>query len=104
MSTFADYLLICSADSERQVEAIAAAIEDGLRKKGEKPMGVEGASQGRWALMDYHDVVAHIFYGPVREFYDLEGLWADAEITRVEDKGAAKAAKTRAKKQAKKEG
>ncbi|MBI5344137.1 MAG: ribosome silencing factor [Deltaproteobacteria bacterium] len=86
LSTVADYLVICSADSERQVAAIADAIEDGMRKKNARPMGVEGAKAGRWALMDFNDVVAHIFHEPVRRFYDLDGLWADAPRIEAEDR------------------
>lgn len=86
LSAVADCLLICSAGSERQVQAIANWIEDGLRKKGEKPLGVEGTIEGRWALMDYNDVVVHIFLEPVRVFYDLEGLWAEAPSLEVKEK------------------
>lgn len=86
LSSIADYLLICSAQSERQVHAIAAAVEDGLKKKGVRPIGTEGAREGRWALVDYGDVIAHVFFEPVREFYDLEGLWAEAPLTEVKDK------------------
>ncbi len=86
LSSVADYLLICSADSERQVHAIARNIEDGMRSSKVKPLGVEGAERGRWALMDYADVVVHIFHEPVRAHYDLEGLWADASVTEVRDK------------------
>ena len=89
LSAIADYLLICSADSERQVQAIADSIEDGLRKKGERPLGIEGVTEGRWALIDYVDVVVHIFLDPVRSFYDLEGLWSEAPVTEVKDKAAA---------------
>lgn len=78
--------MICSADSERQVQAIAYAVEDGLKKKGERPLGIEGVQEGRWALMDFNDVIAHIFLEPVRGFYDLEGLWAEAPLTEVKDK------------------
>ena len=85
LSSIADYLLICSAASERQVHAVAAAIEDELKKKGVRPIGTEGAREGRWALVDYGDVIAHIFFEPVREFYDLEGLWAEAPSTEVKD-------------------
>ncbi|MBI5969951.1 MAG: ribosome silencing factor [Deltaproteobacteria bacterium] len=85
LSSIADYLLICSAQSERQVHAVAVAIEDGLKKKGVRPMGTEGAREGRWALVDYGDVIAHVFFEPVREFYDLEGLWAEAPLTEVKD-------------------
>ncbi|MBI5587875.1 MAG: ribosome silencing factor [Deltaproteobacteria bacterium] len=86
LSAVSDYLLICGADSERQVQAISYAIEDGLKKKGERALGVEGVTEGRWALMDYNDVVVHIFLEPVRTFYDLEGLWAEAPMTEVKDK------------------
>lgn len=74
----ADYLVICGAESERQVQAISENIVEGLKKDGMRPMGVEGATEGRWALLDYVEVVAHVFHKPVREYYDLEGLWADA--------------------------
>lgn len=100
LSSVADYLLICSADSERQVHAIARNIEDGMRSSKIKPLGVEGAERGRWALMDYADVVVHIFHEPVRAHYDLEGLWAEASVTEVRDKVKAKAkveAKVKAK-------
>lgn len=79
-------MLICSADSERQVQAIAGAIEEGLRKQGLRALGSEGRTEGRWALMDYNDVVAHIFLEPVRVFYNLEGLWAEATATEVKDR------------------
>ena len=71
------------------MQAIADSIEDGLRKKGERPLGIEGVTQGRWALIDYVDVVVHIFLDNVRSFYDLEGLWAEAPVTEVKDKAAA---------------
>lgn len=90
LTAVADYLLICSAESERQVQAIAGSIEDGLRKKGERPLGIEGVSEGRWALIDYVDVVVHIFLDPVRAFYDLEGLWAEAPVTEVKEKAPPK--------------
>lgn len=90
LSSVADYLLVCSADSERQVQAICRSIEDGLRKTGERPLSVEGVTGGRWALMDYNDVIVHIFLEHVRSFYDLEGLWAEAPSTTVKDKPKAK--------------
>lgn len=68
------------------MQAIADSIQDGLRKKGEKPLGAEGVTEGRWALLDFTDVVVHIFLEPVRSFYDLEGLWAEAPTTEVKDK------------------
>ena len=86
LSSVSDYILICSAESERQVQAIATAIEEGLRKKGERSLGVEGVSEGKWALLDFNDVVVHVFLEPVRDFYDLEGLWAEAPKTEVKEK------------------
>jgi len=76
--SFTDYFLLCSGNSDRQVQAIAQAIEEALGKKGIRALGREGMVEGRWILMDYEDVVVHIFLEPVRGFYDLEGLWIDA--------------------------
>ncbi len=78
ISSFTDYFLLCSGKSDRQVQAIAQGIEEALRKKGIRPLGEEGMTEGRWILIDYGDVVIHIFLEPVRKFYDLEGLWIDA--------------------------
>jgi ribosome-associated protein len=78
ISSFTYYFLLCSGRSDRQVQAIAQGIEEELKKKGIRPLGQEGAVEGRWVLMDYEDVVVHIFLDPVRKFYDLEGLWIDA--------------------------
>ncbi len=78
LSSFTDYFVILSGNSDRQVQAIASDIEEKLGKKGLRPLGVEGKHEGRWILLDYGDVVIHIFYHPVREFYDLERLWSDA--------------------------
>lgn len=74
----ADYFVICSGSSSRQVQAIAEAIEADLKKHGFYPLGIEGFTHGSWILLDYGDIVMHIFYQPVREFYALERLWADA--------------------------
>ncbi|MGB9629385.1 MAG: ribosome silencing factor [Thermodesulfobacteriota bacterium] len=78
VASFTDYFLICSGKSDRQVQAIAQAIEEALKRKGVHPLGLEGTLGGKWILMDYEDVVIHIFLEPVRRFYDLEGLWIDA--------------------------
>ena len=77
-TSFTDYFFLCSGKSDRQVQAIAHAIEETLRKKGIRPLGQEGTSGGKWILLDYEDVVVHVFLEPVRKFYDLEGLWIDA--------------------------
>ena len=78
ITSITDYFLICSGKSDRQVQAIAQAIDKLLKKKGVHPLGQEGTSEGKWILMDYEDVIVHIFLEPVRKFYDLEGLWIDA--------------------------
>jgi ribosome-associated protein len=79
ISSITDYFLLCSGRSDRQVQAIAQGIEEALKKKGIRPLGQEGIEGGRWVLLDYVDVVVHIFLDPVRKFYDLEGLWMDAQ-------------------------
>lgn len=78
LSSFTDYFVICSGNSDRQVQAIASHIEEKLAGIGLPPLGIEGKREGRWILLDYGEVVVHIFYHPVREFYDLERLWSDA--------------------------
>ena len=78
ISSIADYFVICSGRSDTQVQAIADAIDGALRDRGERPLAIEGMQHGQWVLMDYGDIVIHIFYVPVREFYDLERLWVRA--------------------------
>src|SRR4030065_1748514 len=74
-TSFTDYFLLCSGKSDRQVQAIAQGIEEALKKKGIRSLGQEGMTEGKWVLMDYADVVVHIFLEPVSNFYDLEWLW-----------------------------
>ncbi|MFP4649954.1 MAG: ribosome silencing factor [Desulfosalsimonas sp.] len=74
----ADVFMICSGRSSRQVSAIAEFIETELKKAGIKPLAVEGIKDGQWVLIDYGHVVIHVFHEPLRRFYDLESLWADA--------------------------
>ncbi|MBW2146728.1 MAG: ribosome silencing factor [Deltaproteobacteria bacterium] len=78
LTSFADFFVICSGKSDRQVQSIAGNIELILKKQKILPLGIEGMREGRWVIMDYGDVVIHIFYAPVREFYDLDRLWGDA--------------------------
>jgi ribosome-associated protein len=78
MTAITDYFIVTSGNSSRQVQAISRHVARSMRERGFKPSGVEGEQEGHWVLMDYGDVVIHIFYQPVREFYDLEGLWAEA--------------------------
>ncbi len=90
LSTITDYFVICTGKSSRHVLAIADHIEMCLGKKGVKPLGVEGRKQGHWVLLDYDDVVVHVFYEPVRRFYDLESLWSDAERILVRKEASTK--------------
>jgi ribosome-associated protein len=83
--SYADYFLICSGRSDRQVQAIAQSIETELDNRGHRVLGIEGMSQGRWVLMDYGDVIVHIFQESVRRFYDLEGLWIEASRVSLDD-------------------
>lgn len=77
---YTDYFLVCSGTSDRQVNAIASSIEKSLRTNHKtRPNGVEGRESGHWVLLDYVDVVVHVLYQPVREYYELEKLWSDAE-------------------------
>lgn len=78
LCSYADYFVLCSAPSERQVSAIAKSVDDGLRRGGIKPMSVEGLRQGTWVLIDLGDVVVHAMLESAREYYDLEGFWGDA--------------------------
>lgn len=78
LTTVADTFIICSARSNRQVTAIAEYIATDLKKQGKKALNVEGRKEGHWVLMDYGDVIIHIFLEPQRSFYDLEGLWIEA--------------------------
>jgi ribosome-associated protein len=78
LSSFADYFLICSGRSDRQVQSIADAVVESLKRIGRPPIGVEGHAEGRWVLIDCADVIVHVFHEPVREFYNLERLWHTA--------------------------
>lgn len=78
LTSVADAFLICSGRSNRQVSAIAEHIHVTLKKEGIYPLSLEGGSEGHWVLLDYGHVIIHVFYEPIREFYDLEGLWQDA--------------------------
>jgi len=78
LTSIADAFIICSGKSNRQVTAIADVVQRELKDKGKKPLNVEGKKEGLWVLMDYGDVIIHIFYESLRSFYDLESLWIDA--------------------------
>ena len=77
-TTIASHIVLLSGRSDRQVQAIAQAIEEQLRNDGCRPLATEGAQRGHWILVDCSDVIVHVFYEPVRAFYDLERLWHHA--------------------------
>lgn len=95
VTDFAQYFIIASGTSDRQVQAIADNIQEKMKEHRILPVGIEGYNEGKWILMDYDDLIIHIFYEPIRELYDLERLWRDAKKVRRR-----KAAKTAAKKAA----
>ena len=90
LTSYADIFIICSGRSNRQVGAIADYIKRDLKKHKIKPLSVEGSKDGHWVLLDYGHIIIHVFYEPMREFYDLEGLWVDAG--RIETPALKKAA------------
>jgi ribosome-associated protein len=82
----ARYFIICQGNSPSQVEAVTESIGDFARKDlGEKPATVAGLENAQWVAMDYGDVLVHVFLPDVREFYDLEHLWEDAELIQIPD-------------------
>jgi ribosome-associated protein len=85
LSDFADYFVIISADSSIQIKAITDQIEEGMRKEGIKPYQKEGYQNLKWVLIDYVDVVVHIFSKEAREFYSIERLWADAKMNFISE-------------------
>lgn len=78
LTSLGSYFLICTGRSDTQVQAIAQAVEGNLVRLGFRPLSIEGYTAGQWVILDFGDVLVHIFYEPVREFYDLERLWARA--------------------------
>ena len=79
LTTMADYFVICSGRSDRQIQALAGAIVDTLRDDGIRPIGIEGQASGRWVLIDYGAVIVHVFAPEEREYYGLERLWSQAQ-------------------------
>ena len=88
LTSMADYFVVCSADSDTQVRAIAAGVEDGMAKAGVRPWHSESGSSN-WILLDFVDVVLHVFHKTTRTFYSLERLWGDARMERVTDEPVA---------------
>jgi ribosome-associated protein len=83
MASYTDFIGIVSGRSDRQVEAIADGVSQYMKLKGRRVIGHEGSGNGRWTLLDYGEIVIHVFYHPVREFYDLESLWIDAPRVKI---------------------
>ena len=84
-NTACDYFIICNGNSNTQVNAIVGSIQKTVSKElKDKPWHVEGTENAEWVLMDYVNIVVHVFQKHIREFYDIEGLWGDAKITSIE--------------------
>jgi ribosome-associated protein len=84
LTTMASFLIICNGENPRQNKAISDLIADDLAKIKVKPMHKEGAAGSGWLLLDYGDLIIHVFMPETRKFYDLEGLWADAPRVKIE--------------------
>lgn len=78
LSSIADYFIIATGRSDIQVQAIARGIEERMEREQENPIAIEGLKHGHWVVLDYADVVIHVFFQPAREFYRLERNWTDA--------------------------
>ena len=96
LSSLTDFIVLASGSSDRQVQAAAESVHLGLKKEyGTMPLGIEGQNEGRWVLIDYGDVMVHVFHEPVRDFYDLDGLWSDAREVSVPEDAPRKAESVR---------
>ncbi|RLC19635.1 MAG: ribosome silencing factor [Deltaproteobacteria bacterium] len=84
LTSISDVFIICSGHSNRQVTSISESIRTELKKHDKTPLSVEGEKEGHWVLLDYGHVIIHVFYDPIRNFYDLEGLWTDAKRIKTE--------------------
>ena len=85
--TVTDFFVICSGNSDTQLDAISKSIEEQVHKAGDSPAWkIEGRANGQWILMDYVNVVVHVFQKHIREYYNIESLWGDAKITSIENK------------------
>ena len=85
LTTLADYFVVCSGGSERQLDAIADGIVEGVRSEGVRPIGREGLAASHWVLLDYGSVIVHVFTPPERDFYQLERHWSEAKtVLRVQ--------------------
>ena len=85
LCSYADALVVCQGRSTRQAQAIATHISQTMKEEGILSIGVEGFAQGNWILVDFADIVVHVFYEPVRVYYQIEGIWPDAKNVSFED-------------------
>jgi ribosome-associated protein len=85
LATYTDYIVILGATSDRHARAMADHLQRSLKDDKVKPVGVEGYETGQWILLDYGDVIIHVMHEQAREYYDLDGLWIDAERLEVEE-------------------
>ena len=83
-ASYADFIAVLSGKSDRQVDAIAEGVSEALASSGRRPLGREGARNGRWVLLDFGDLVVHVFYHPLREIFDIESLWIDAPRVKLQ--------------------
>jgi len=83
-ASYTDYIGVVSGRSDRQVDAIADHVRDVMQERGRRLLGREGTANGRWVLLDFGDVVVHVFYHPVREVFDIESLWIDAPRVKLQ--------------------
>lgn len=83
--SYTDFVIVCTGTSERQVNSLARNIDDAMKQAGRQSMGSEGTDNGRWALLDYGDIIVHIFHQNARKDYDLERMWSDAPRVELED-------------------
>lgn len=95
LSSITDYFLLCSGSSDKQVQAIADSVEEAMRQVEERYLGCEGYQGGHWILMDYHELVVHIFHHETRAYYDLERLWGAAPRWVDEEEAATSRARRR---------
>ena len=93
LTSFTDYFLVASGNSSRQVQAICRHLTKKMREEGFRASGVEGEQEGKWVLMDYNDIIVHIFHKPMRDFYDLERLWTEAPRIERDDEKSLKASR-----------
>jgi ribosome-associated protein len=85
LTDIADFFVVASGTSDRQVRTIAESVELGMKERGVRPLSREGYDEGRWIIVDYGDVLFHAFLEPLRELYDLESLWIEAARYRVDE-------------------